>query len=213
MTYHAYDRDELKPASSIRVEHIIYENEQESNVEDFLSVPLQDLVASREKSVEAEREVFGQLKSLVEKWERQAGVTLLYDKAIEYLKTPASKHTSNQWVDDGYRYIISNAVYQMSYSISENTRYNSQLQKVVPYSWTLRWSVYTNAPRPSRQIKIAGQDRKVFTTMEGLNKYLTGRIKAYQHLFTEIYPEIPKECADCFKINGMLLPGYKIASK
>ena len=95
MTYHAYDRDELKPASSIRVEHIIYENEQESNVEDLLSVPLQDLVASREKSVEAEREVFGQLKSLVEKWERQAGVTLLYDKAIEYLKPYKESEAKN----------------------------------------------------------------------------------------------------------------------
>lgn len=213
MTYHAYDRDELKPASSIRVEHIIYENEQESNVEDLLSVPLQDLIAFREKSVEAEQEVFAQLKSLAEKWEQQAGVTLLYDKAIEYLKTPASKHTSNQWVDDEYRYVISNAVYQMSYSISENTRYNSQLQKLVPYSWTLRWSIYTNAPKTHHQMKIAGQDRKVFTSMEGLDKYLTGRIKAYQSLFTEIYPEIPAKYADCFKVNGMLLPGYKIADK
>ena len=80
----------------------------------------------------------------------------------------------------------------------------------IPYSWTLRWSIYTNAPGAYRQAKIAGQERKVFASREELDKYLNGRIKAHRHLFTEISPPIPKEYADYFKVNGLLLPGYTI---
>ncbi|MEE0640820.1 MAG: antirestriction protein ArdA, partial [Acutalibacteraceae bacterium] len=41
-------------------------------------------------------------------------------------------------------------------------------------------------------------------------KYLNGRIKAYDRLFTEISPPIPQEYADYFKVNGMLMPDYTI---
>ena len=98
----------------------------------------------------------------------------------------------------------------MSYSISENTRYDSAAQKSVPYSWTLRWGLYTNAPHGNPMEKIAGQERKVFASREELDKYLNGRIKAHDHYFTEISPAIPKEYADCFKVNGCLLPGYTV---
>ena len=63
-----------------------------------------------------------------------------------------------------------NMVYQMYYSISENTRYDSAAQTSVPYSWTLSWSLRTNAPGSYRQAKIAGQDRKVFASREALDK-------------------------------------------
>ena len=43
-----------------------------------------------------------------------------------------------------------------------------------------------------------------------MEKYLNGRIKAYDHLFTEISPPIPQEYAEYFKVNGMLLPGYTV---
>ena len=60
--------------------------------------------------------------------------------------------------------------------------------------------------------RIAGQ-KKVFGSREELDKYLNGRIKAHQHLFTEISPAIPKEYADYFKVNGLLLPGYASRGK
>lgn len=50
----------------------------------------------------------------------------------------------------------------------------------------------------------------MFASREELDKYLNGRIKAHQHLFTEISPPIPKEYADYFKVNGLLLPGYTV---
>ena len=43
-----------------------------------------------------------------------------------------------------------------------------------------------------------------------MEKYLAGRIKAYDRLFTETMPPVPKEYAEPFKVNGLLLPGYAI---
>ncbi len=65
-------------------------------------------------------------------------------------------------------------------------------------------------PEQNGQAKIAGQDRKVFSDKAAMEKYLNGRIKAYDRLFTEISPPIPQEYAEHFKVNGMLLPGYTI---
>ena len=177
----------------------------------MVKLPLVELLSLRAESAAAEQEVFDRLKEQAAAWEEQAGKTLFLDKAIEYARTLPVKHTSNQWEQpDNYRHIRSNMVYQMSYSISENTRYDSAAQTSVPYSWTLRWGLYTNAPRGNPMEKIAGQERKVFASREELDRYLNGRIKAHDHYFTEISPAIPKEYADCFKVNGCPLPGYTI---
>ena len=86
----------------------------------------------------------------------------MLDKAIEYTRTTVVQHTSNEWQKGEYdRYTRSNRVYQMNYYIYENTRYNQEAQKSIPYSWTLTWSVRTNSPSRT-QAKIAGQDRKDF---------------------------------------------------
>jgi antirestriction protein ArdC len=98
----------------------------------------------------------------------------------------------------------------MNYHIYENTRYDREKQQSVPYSYSLTWGVYTNSPNRNGQAKIAGQDRKVFSDKAAMEKYLNGRIKAYDRLFTEISPPIPQEYAEHFKVNGMLLPGYTI---
>ena len=47
-------------------------------------------------------------------------------------------------------------------------------------------------------------------TNAAMEKYLAGRIKAYDRLFTELAPPVPKEYAEPFKVNGLLLPGYAI---
>ena len=177
----------------------------------MVKLPLAELLSLRAESAAAEQEVFDRLKEQATAWEEQAGRTLFLDKALEYARTLPVTHTANQWeAPDEYRHIRSNMVYQMDYSISENTRYDSAAPKSVPYSWTLRWSLRTNAPGSYQQAKIAGQDRKVFSSREELDKYLNGRIKAHEHYFTEISPAIPKEYADYFKVNGCLLPGYTI---
>ena len=211
MSYSSYDHDDLEPASTMRIERRIYFESGKADLSEAVKLPLAELLSLRAESAAAEQEVFDRLKEQAAAWEEQAGRTLFLDKALEYARTLPVAHTANQWeAPDEYRHIRSNMVYQMDYSISENTRYDSAAQKSVPYSWTLRWSLRTNAPGSYRQAKIAGQDRKVFASREELDKYLNGRIKAHDHYFTEISPAIPKEYADCFKVNGCLLPGYTI---
>ena len=211
MSYSSYDHDNLEPASTMRIERRIYFESGKADLSEMVKLPLAELLSLRAESAAAEQEVFDRLKEQAAAWEEQAGRTLFLDKALEYARTLPVTHTANQWeAPDEYRHIRSNMVYQMDYSISENTRYDSAAQKSVPYSWTLRWSLRTNAPGSYRQAKIAGQDRKVFASREELDKYLNGRIKAHEHYFTEISPVIPKEYADYFKVNGCLLPGYTI---
>ena len=211
MSYSSYDHDDLEPASTMRIERRIYFESCKADLSEMVKLPLAELLSLRVESAAAEQEVFDRLKEQAAAWEEQAGRTLFLDKALEYARTLPVTHTANQWeAPDEYRHIRSNMVYQMDYSISENTRYDSAAQKSVPYSWTLRWSLYTNAPHGNQREKIAGQDRKVFSSREELDRYLNGRIKAHDHYFTEISPAIPKEYADCFKVNGCLLPGYTI---
>ena len=211
MSYSSYDHDDLELASTMRIERRIYFESGKADLSEMVKLPLAELLSLRAESAAAEQEVFDRLKEQAAAWEEQAGRTLFLDKALEYARTLPVTHTANQWeAPDEYRHIRSNMVYQMDYSISENTRYDSAAQKSVPYSWTLRWSLYTNAPHGNPMEKIAGQERKVFSSREELDKYLNGRIKAHDHYFTEISPAIPKEYADCFKVNGCLLPGYTI---
>ena len=211
MSYSSYDHDDLELASTMRIERRIYFESGKADLSEMVKLPLAELLSLRAESAAAEQEVFDRLKEQAAAWEEQAGRTLFLDKALEYARTLPVTHTANRWeAPDEYRHIRSNMVYQMDYSISENTRYDSAAQKSVPYSWTLRWSLYTNSPHGNQREKIAGQDRKVFSSREELDRYLNGRIKAHDHYFTEISPAIPKEYADCFKVNGCLLPGYTI---
>ena len=211
MSYSSYDHDRLDAADKLRIERSIYFESEKADISDLTALSMEQLREMREESAAAEQAIFEALKQQAAAWEAQAGKTLTLDKAMEYMRTPAVKHTSNEWETDEYgHHRRSNSVYQMRYHISENTRYDRQAEKSVPYSYTLTWSVHTNSPDGYRQAKIAGQDRKVFADKAAMEKYLNGRIKAYQHLFTELSPPIPKEYANHFKVNGQLLPGYTI---
>lgn len=209
MAYNSYDHDRLQPAENMRIERTIYFSEG-ADISGLAALPLERLRAMREESAAAEQVIYDKLREASAEWEEQAGQTLLFDKAIEYARTPTVKHTSNQWEAEEYHHAISNMVYQMNYHIYENTRYDRETKQSVPYSWSLTWSVRTNSPDGYRQARIAGQDRKVFADKAAMEKYLNGRIKAYSHLFTEISPPIPQEYAQQFKVNGQLLPGYTI---
>ena len=211
MSYSSFENDKLEPADKLRIDRKIYFEQSKADISELTALPLEELRAMREESATAEQAVFERLQQQSKEWEEQAGKTLLIDKAIEYARTPEAQHTSNQWEQpDEYRHVMSNMVYRMQYSISENTRYDREKQKSIPYSWTLSWSIYTNSPDGYNGAKIAGQSRKVFGTKEEMEKYLNGRIKAYKNLFTEISPPIPQEYAEHFKVNGLLLPGYTI---
>ena len=208
--YSTYDHDRLDPADSMRIERKLYFEQDKANISGLTVLSMEQLWEIREESAAAEQTIYEDLKQRAAAWEAQAGQTLAVDKAIEYVRTPEVKHTANQWeAAENDRHIISNRVYQMHYHIYENTRYDREKEQSIPYAWTLSWNVYTNSPDGYNQAKIAGQEKK-FADKAAMEKYLNGRIKAYQHLFTEISPPIPKEYAYHFKINGQLLPGYTI---
>ena len=210
MPYTSYDHDKLEAAETMRIERRIYFEAKDGEIAPYASLPIAQLLSMRSESAAAEQAIFDSLKEQVAAWEEQAGKTLLLDKALEYVRPPHVQHTANEWRENEYnRHTRSNRVYQMNYYIYENTRYNQEAQKSIPYSWTLTWSVRTNSPSRT-QAKIAGQDRKVFPDKAAMEKYLNGRIKAYDRLFTEISPPIPQEYAEYFKVNGQLMPDYTI---
>ena len=211
LNYSSFENDRLEVADRLKIERSIYFESGKADISALTALPLAELIRQREESAAAEQAIFEALKQQAAAWEAQAGNTLTFDKAIEYARTPAVMHTENQWqADENNNHTISNSVYQMRYHIYENTRYDREQGKSIPYSYTLTWSVHTNSPDKYGQAKIAGQDRKVFADKAAMEKYLNGRIKAYQHLFTEISPTIPQEYAEHFKVNGQLLPGYTV---
>ena len=209
--YHRREYDSLEPADKLKIERSVYEKTT-PDISQIAVLPLERLQELREESAAAERVIFERLQEAAGVWYEQAGQTLLYDNAIQYVRMPPVQHTSNEWVKDsesGNRQNISNMVYKMDYHVYENTRYDRQAEKSIPYAWDVTWNVRTNTPGHYHD-KIAGQRNKRYTDKDEAEKYLAGRIKAYSHLFTEISPEIPPGYADTFRVNGQLLPGYTV---
>ena len=198
MPYSSYDHDKLETAETMRIERRIYFEAKDGRLPlCFLADCAATFHAQRKRG--GRTGDFDDLKERAAAWGRTGGKNALLDKTLEYVRTPHVQHTANEWqTTEHNRHIRSNRVYQMNYYIYENTRYDKEAQKSSPYSWTLTWSVRTNSPSRT-QAKIAGQDRKVFTDKAAMEKYLNGRIKAYDRLFTEISPPIPQEYADLFQ--------------
>ena len=206
--------DRLTPGVELKIEHTVVEgyNKNTLDLAPIIALGSDDLTTARDQSVEAEKAVFEKIKASVKEGERQAADTKTYNRALEYLNTPAAEHTSNQWVHENYhdRDTISNKVYQMSVSVWEDTRYDRATEQSIPVAWYVTWNVSTNAPTKGYNVEIAGQNRKRYTDKAAAQKYIEGRKKAFAHLFTEISPPIPHEYTRPFMVNGVLLPGYTI---
>ncbi len=202
--------DRLEPGEKIKIEHTVSTPNPE--IAGLVSHTAKELEKLHLESANKERVIFNKLRGAFEEWEKQAAQTQRIGKAIQYVKTKAVQHTSNRWVEDEYNWHrISNAVYRMYYRVSANRPYK-QPDRVT--SWELSWGVYVQDPSDTRTAgRIAGQDKKRFEDKAAMEKYLQGRIKAHAHLFTEIYPPIPKEYAKRFTVNGQLLPGYTVESE
>lgn len=203
--YRTYESDDLSAGGKLKIEHNI--SMDEKDMSDLISKPLEKIQAMREESVKKEIDAFEKTQQAARKWEKHAAVTRRLDRAIEYLKIPETKHTSNKWVKgkDEFDFThISNKVYSMSYRIYERSSWRTRVNK-----YDVTWNIFTNNPRSNYNIKIAGQE-KTCNSKEEAEKYIQGRIKAYSHLFTEISPTIPQEYSRPFKMYGQTLPGYTI---
>ena len=213
--YKVYDYgDNLDPGKKIKLEHSLSFSPEGADLSPFARSGIDDLRALREKSVAAEQAVFEDLKISLMQWEHQAGMTMLLDKAIEYLRTPAIGHTSNRWRHDAANDSdeISNMVYSMTWRVYEHTKYNRETQKMEPVAWYVTWDVGLNTHERQGNY-IAGQREKRYTDKAAAAKYIEGRKKAFAHLFTEISPPIPQQYAKHFEVNGLLLPGYTVEGR
>jgi len=166
-------------------------------------------------SMAKEDAIYNQIMGLLNEWEQHAHQTSLIRMAIQYWNVKVIKHSSNQWHNGGksdredfWMRERSNATYIMWYRVHVHTERNT------PVVWELSWAVTIQSHISSKSgASIGGQYNKKFKSKEAMEKYLNGRIKAYEHLFQDEFPPIPQKYAQHFKIGGMLLPQYTIESE
>ena len=213
--YRAYRYgDHLEPGYELKVEHSV--SCEDVDISALIAMGTESLAAMRQGSIDGEQKAYDIVVAAAKQWEQQAAATQMIDRAISYLRTPEVEHTGNQWKDtDNWRSAqeISNRVYKMFCRIREDTKYDSETKQSVPVVWYVTWDLYLNSPREGYSIHLAGQDKKRYTDKAAAVKYLDGRKKAYSHLFAEISPPVPKEHENCFTVNGVLLPGYRVEGR
>lgn len=218
--YRAFHRqDKLEPGIRMELERSIeFEswNVEESNLAELVKLPPADLQAQRKDGAAAEKEILKKVQDAAQEWVTQAAQTMLLDRAIEYVKTPEVKHTSNEWKrqKDGI-WEISNRVYMMRYQISQVPDGNKKGQ------WLVTWGIAINRPkRPATEkyyyvgdVMVVEQKKKYYNAEADAQHYIQGRFDVYAHLFTELSPPIPDKFKRSFYINGILLPGYTVAPR
>lgn len=213
--FRSYDFDEWQEGHNIKLEHTVYYSNDGTALLPLIKSSPKELRELRKVCVSQEHKAFIRAQDQLSDWEKKAAMTMLIDRALEYLKMPKAEHTSNQWQRDKQydRDTISNMVYSMSFYVYENTERDRNTGEYIPKAWYVTWDVRLNSPDQQHRDKIAGQYQKRYTDKAAALKYIEGRKKAYAHLFTEISPPIPQEYADSFRINGVLLPGYRIENQ
>lgn len=204
--YTAYSNDSITHGVKLEIDRSVYYN-GDCNISDLIKQSRADVISMKEKSIENENTAYEKVLQAVDEWEKTAIVTQRYKRALEYLNVPAVSHTSNKWVDknNGFKE-RSNMVYVMEYRIYERKNYRDNTTK-----WDVTWSVRTQRPYNQSVLAIGGQER-TFSAKERAEKYMQGRIKVYDDLFTENSPVIPDIYKYMFSVNGELLPGYTTVS-
>ena len=185
-----------------------------SNVAELVKLSPEELEKKRQDSAAKEQEILSAIQESLSQWEKQAAQTLQVDKALEYVRTPAVSHTSNEWQQrkDG-SWVISNLVYTMEYKIWEDEAGDKK------GTWLVSWELGINCPaRPDAEKYyfagervIAEQNKKRYDTFEAAQKYIQGRFDLYVELFRELRPPVPDKFKRHFYINGCLLPEYTVA--
>ena len=206
--YLSFNYDRTLPGRELKIERTVYR--QKYDITELLKNSKEGLQELLNQSAESEKVAYEIVQAAANQWEKAAAKTQLLVSAMEYLQTPTVTHTGNQWTSgrNGER-VISNAVYKMTCRLDESTVWNTWKSNGIVTKWNVRWNVSLNSPRNGHDVRIAGQERS-FTEKEQAEKYLRGRIHAYEKLFSEISPPMPKEYAEHFTVSEKLLPGYRI---
>ena len=163
-----------------------------------------------DQSFKKEENMYEILQAGMKVWETDAKETRRLQLALNYLEIAPVEHTGNQWVEDekGVR-TISNAVYKMTCSITENTKWNLWSSNALNKRWHVEWHILLNTPKPYHHIVIAGKERR-YLERHDAESYLNGRIRAFAKYFQELSPSVPKDYEYAFTESGRLLPGYHV---
>lgn len=203
---------QLRPGIEIDVQRSITYRGENADFKPFLTIPHKELEQRIKASIAEEKKIYDEMQKALKAWDEHGAQTLLLKKALEYLKTPEVKHTSNEWKQqkDG-TWEISNMVYRMTFKIVEHGD-----------EWKLSWELRYTAPGqpqeryysyydrgPKKRIEYEGS--KKYKTMAGAQKYIQSKFDQYAHYFDTLSPPIPKSVKSLFSVNGQLLQGYFIS--
>lgn len=218
LKYKVYDyADNLFPGQELKIHHIVHTHEEaeKTYIPNILHNRSMDEIDKEiEFGIAREIQLFENLKKAVKEWENQAALTAYFKEARKFFDMKPISHTGNKWTainEDSTWQRRSNAVYEMFYRINEHTKWSAEKQAFIPAKYDLYWDLTIHAPFVKNKF-VAGQE-KTYKVKEEMEKYLAGRIKAYDHLFQEEYPIVPKEYAEMFMFHGMVKPGYTIAEE
>lgn len=207
-------RDSLEEGKYISFTHSLYveeNNEQYLNdVENILQLYTKDeIVRCYENAKQSEQEFYEQAKIFLKDWEGFAYKTQLFEKVIGYQSARKPKHTGNEWeIYDANHFYDNNSRSNMVYKFSIGI-WGEEGNYYVKWGFYIRsFDVYN--PYNSYWTHIDGQWRKHFAAREKAEQYIKGRIKKYDKYFQEDCPIVPKKYENNFKVNGMLLPWYKV---
>ena len=199
--YERYSDDRLFHSAGLKIDRSVY-YKGDCDISDLITKSAKEVENLRDESIGKENAAYEKVLQAVAEWEKSALVTKRHKRALEYLTAPPIEHTSNQWTVDDYDYKVrSNMVYLMKYRIDKRQNRNGAIK------WDVELSVKTQSVQWQSAV-ILERREKTFSSEESAQKYIDGKIKAYDYLFTEISPSIPKDLEKSFMVHGHLLPGY-----
>lgn len=206
--YHA--GADLVPGRSISLRRVYSPDWENSHTRALFTAALSLPQVEREQaladSILAEKNLLTEIEALLENWAKRAGHTRLLQEAKCFYERPVSKGTFNCWVQNDGGEHISNAVYTMHLSRKRVRRRGGEV-------YYASWSLRLNLPFPERPpyyVQLANHTRKSFPSRNEAWSYLDRQRELYADLFTEEYPPIPSDYADCFYFHGVLPAPYQI---
>ena len=203
--YERYSDDRLFHGAGLNIDRSVY-YKGDCDISDLITKSVKEVENLRDESIGKENATYEKVLQAVAEWEKSALVTKRHKRALEYLTAPPIEHTGNQWTVDDYDYKVrSNMVYLMRYRIDKRQSRNGTIK------WDVELSVKTQSVQWQSAV-ILERREKTFSSEESAQKYIDGKIKAYDYLFTEISPVIPDIDKSPFCVNGVLLPGYTTVS-
>ena len=195
--------------SKLFIERVVYPEEENLTEEttSLISKGKDELNRMLDILKQQEEIRFQLCKNAADDWVKAAKEISIIQLALGYLNKSEVKHTNNTWVRKkfswGYIENISNRVYRMwvrfnDFSHGEDSDYR------------VAWYFGVKHPQEDATVVIAEQTNKKYMDKEKAFKYIEGRKKAYSKYFTEVNPVVPKDYAEYFKVNGVLLPNYVV---